>query len=92
MAVIKAVNSRASLGRVIKYITQDEKTLECLIGGYNCRGISALFEMKATKKGLEQDRRQTVQALCAEFFARRRYNTAAGARNSRRTCGELGEI
>lgn len=50
MAVIKAVNSRASLGRVIKYITQDEKTLECLIGGYNCRGISALFEMKATKK------------------------------------------
>ena len=50
MAVIKAVNSRASLGRVIKYITQDEKTLECLIGGYNCRGTSALFEMKATKK------------------------------------------
>ena len=50
MAVIKAVNSRASLGRVIKYITQDEKTLECLIGGYNCRGTNALFEMKATKR------------------------------------------
>ena len=50
MAVIKAINSKASLGKVIKHITQDEKTLECLIGGYNCRGTKALYEMKATKK------------------------------------------
>ena len=54
MAVIKAINSKASLGKVIKYITQDEKTLECLIGGYNCRGTSALFEMKATKKAWDK--------------------------------------
>ena len=50
MAVIKAINSHASLARVINYITKDEKTEKSLIGGYNCRGTHALFEMKATKK------------------------------------------
>ena len=50
MAVIKAINSHASLARVINYITKTEKTDKSLIGGYNCRGTHALFEMKATKK------------------------------------------
>ena len=50
MAVIKAINSHASLARVINYITKAEKTDKSLIGGYNCRGTHALFEMKATKK------------------------------------------
>ena len=50
MAVIKAINSHASLARVLNYITKDGKTDKSLIGGYNCRGIHALFEMKATKK------------------------------------------
>ena len=50
MAVIKAINSHASLARVINYITKTEKTDKSLIGGYNCRGAHALFEMKATKK------------------------------------------
>ena len=50
MAVIKAINSHASLARVINYITKDGKTDKSLIGGYNCRGTHALFEMKATKK------------------------------------------
>ena len=50
MAVIKAINSHASLARVINYITKTEKTDKSLIGGYNCRGTHALFEMKATKR------------------------------------------
>ena len=50
MAVIKAINSHASLVRVINYITKESKTDKSLIGGYNCRGTHALFEMKATKK------------------------------------------
>ena len=50
MAVIKAINSRASIANAINYITQKEKTDEKLISGYNCRCITALDEMKATKK------------------------------------------
>lgn len=50
MAIIKAVNSRASLAIAIDYITKDTKTYSALISGYNCRGTNALFEMKATKK------------------------------------------
>jgi len=50
MAVIKAINSRASIANAINYITQKEKTEEKLISGYNCRSITALDEMKATKK------------------------------------------
>ena len=50
MAIIKAINSKASLARVINYITKEGKTDKTLIGGYNCRGTHALYEMKATKK------------------------------------------
>ena len=50
MAVIKAVNSRASIANAINYITKKEKTDEKLISGYNCCGITALDEMKATKE------------------------------------------
>ncbi len=49
MAVIKAINSRASIANAINYITKKEKTDIRLIGGYNCRGTNALNEMKATK-------------------------------------------
>ena len=50
MAVIKAINSRASIANAINYITKKEKTDEKLISGYNCRGINSLDEMKTTKK------------------------------------------
>ena len=50
MAVIKAINSRASIANAINYITKKEKTEEKLISGYNCRGVTALDEMKATKQ------------------------------------------
>lgn len=50
MAIIKAVNSRASIGHSINYITKNEKTDVRLIGGYNCTPGFALEEMKSTKK------------------------------------------
>ncbi|WP_394921482.1 relaxase/mobilization nuclease domain-containing protein [uncultured Robinsoniella sp.] len=50
MAIIKAVNSRASIGHALNYITRKEKTDAKLIGGYNCDPGHALEEMKSTKR------------------------------------------
>ena len=50
MAIIKAVNSRASIAHAIRYITQKEKTEEKLIGGLNCIPRYALEDMKRTKR------------------------------------------
>lgn len=50
MAVIKAVNSKASIGKAIKYITKEEKTEEKLISGKDCSPETAIDEMKATKE------------------------------------------
>ena len=50
MAIIKAVNSRASIAHAIRYITRKEKTEEKLIGGLNCIPRYALEDMKRTKR------------------------------------------
>lgn len=50
MAIIKAVSSRSSIGRAIKYITQDEKTKDKLISGLECSPDTAIEEMKTTKE------------------------------------------
>lgn len=50
MAIIKAVNSKASIGKGINYITKEEKTEEKLISGINCNPETAIDEMKATKE------------------------------------------
>lgn len=50
MAIVKAVSSRASIGRAIKYITKDEKTEEKLVSGIECNPNTAIEEMKATKE------------------------------------------
>lgn len=50
MAVIKAVNSRASIGRAVKYVTKDEKTEDKLITGKDCDPFHAIEDMKATKE------------------------------------------
>lgn len=50
MAIIKAVNSKASIARGINYIIQEEKTEEKLISGINCNPETAIDEMKATKE------------------------------------------
>ncbi len=50
MAILKAVNSRASLGNAIRYITKKEKTEAKLISCYNCREDNPLAQMMMTKK------------------------------------------
>lgn len=50
MAIIKAVNSKASIGKAVKYITKDEKTEQKLIHGKDCNPSTAIDEMKATKE------------------------------------------
>ena len=50
MAIIKAVNSKASIGKAIKYITQEEKTEEKIIAGKDCNIKTAIDEMKAIKE------------------------------------------
>ncbi|AYH40999.1 hypothetical protein A5N82_04195 [Christensenella minuta] len=50
MAILKAVNSKASIGKIINYIMKHEKTEKKLIGGYNCNPLDAIDEMKATKR------------------------------------------
>jgi len=50
MAIIKAVNSRASIANAINYITKGEKTEEKLITGIECNPNTAIDEMKATKE------------------------------------------
>ena len=50
MAIIKAISSRASIGKAINYITKNEKTEEKLISGIECSPNTAIDEMKATKE------------------------------------------
>lgn len=50
MAIIKAVSSRASIARALNYITNQEKTEQKLIGGYNCNPVYAIEEMQGTKE------------------------------------------
>lgn len=49
MATVKAISSKASIGRAVKYITNPAKTTETLISGYNCQPETALQEMQCTK-------------------------------------------
>ena len=49
MAIIKAVNSRASIANAIRYITKDGKTEFDLVSGINCSPESAITQMKLTK-------------------------------------------
>lgn len=50
MAIIKAVNSKASIAKAINYIMKHEKTERRLIGGYNCNPATTIDDMKATKR------------------------------------------
>ena len=50
MAVVKVVNSRASIGNAVNYITKKEKTEESLISGKDCSPNTAIEEMKITKQ------------------------------------------
>lgn len=50
MAIVKAVSSKASIGKAIKYVTKPEKTEEKLISGIDCNPQTAIQEMMATKE------------------------------------------
>ena len=50
MAIIKAVSSKASIGKSINYITQDKKTNDKLISGIECSPDTAITEMQTTKE------------------------------------------
>ena len=50
MAVIKAINSKASLAKAINYVTQKQKTEEHLVSGIDCVPKNAINEMKFTKE------------------------------------------
>lgn len=50
MAIVKAISSKASIGKAIKYVTKPEKTEEKLISGIDCSPQSAIQEMMATKE------------------------------------------
>lgn len=50
MATIKAINSRASIGRAVNYVTKEEKTEDKLITGKDCDPFHATDDMKHTKQ------------------------------------------
>ena len=50
MAVIKVVNSKASLNKTIDYVTKEEKTEELLISGKDCTPQTVKLEMQSTKQ------------------------------------------
>lgn len=50
MAIIKAVNSKANIGKIIDYVTKEEKTDERLISGKDCNPETVKEEMKFTKE------------------------------------------
>ena len=50
MAIVEAVNSRASIGRAITYVTKEEKTESNIITGKDCDPFHPLDDMNATKK------------------------------------------
>lgn len=50
MAIIKVTNSKGTIGNIINYVTQPEKTEEKLITGKDCSPLTVIEEMKATKE------------------------------------------
>lgn len=50
MAIIKAVNSKANIGKAVDYVTKEEKTEEKLISGKDCIPQTAKQEMQFTKE------------------------------------------
>ena len=67
MAIIKAVNSKASIGKAIKYITQEEKTEEKIIAGKDCNIKTAIDEMKAIKELYNKTERKKNKQYVMSF-------------------------
>lgn len=67
MAIIKAVNSKASIAKAINYVTKEEKTEEKLISGKDCNPYAAIDEMKATKEQWEKTEGRQYTHLVQSF-------------------------
>ena len=50
MATVKVISSKASIGRAINYVTQEKKTNQQLISGFNLNPLLAAEQMQITKK------------------------------------------
>lgn len=50
MAIVKAITSRASIARAVRYVTKTEKTEVRLVSGIACNPATAIDEMRATKE------------------------------------------
>ena len=69
MAVIKAINSKASLAKAINYVTKKEKTEEHLISGIDCVPKNAINEMKFTKEQWNKTEGRQYMHLTQSFKA-----------------------
>lgn len=50
MATVKVISSKASIRRAINYVTQEKKTREDLVSGFNLNPLLAAEQMQITKK------------------------------------------
>ena len=69
MAVIKAINSKASLAKAINYVTQKQKTEEHLVSGIDCVPKNAINEMKFTKEHWNKTEGRQYMHLTQSFKA-----------------------
>lgn len=69
MSVIKVVNSKASIGRAIKYISQKGKSKKNIISGRDCSFSpeTAIKEMKSTKKIFDKEGGRTYIHFIQSF-------------------------
>lgn len=69
MSVIKVVNSKASIGRAIKYISQEDKSKKNIISGRDCSFSpeTAIKEMKTTKKIFDKEGGRTYIHFIQSF-------------------------
>ena len=67
MAVIKAVSSKAGIGRAIDYVTKEEKTEEKLVSGLHCEAETAKEEMQATKELWEKTGGRTYKHFVQSY-------------------------
>ena len=67
MAVIKAVSSKASIGKAIDYVTKEEKTEQKLLSGKDCNPLTAKEEMNITKMFYHKTKGRTYKHFVQSF-------------------------
>lgn len=69
MAIIKAISSKASIGRAINYVTMIEKTDNKLVTGIGCNAESVIDEMEVTKRIWGKTGGRTYKHFVQSFHA-----------------------